>query len=143
MKLLAAILTALILATAAVAQTPSDTETQTAIRRALEELQQRRLEVDALKVAGKAKDDHIQSLEAIIERQAQLISLWKTAAEERHNANDSDARIEASYKESVSRYAVELANVRIDRDRANATKKWWFAAGIVIGVVAGVFAAKD
>lgn len=155
MKLLSSLLVVLILSTSALARDPqppvsppvvaqlSDTQLQTALRKALEEVEQRRLEVAALKESGKAKDDHVKSLEAIIKTQSELIDLWKTAATERGAANALDAKIEQLYKESVSRYAVELAAVRIDRDRQAGQKKWWLAAGIVLGVVAGVFAAKD
>lgn len=158
MKLLSSLLVVLILSTSALAREPqgppasppvvaqaplSDAQLQTALRKALEEVEQRRLEVAALKEAGKAKDEHVKSLEAIIANQAQLVDLWRTAATERAGANALDAKIEQLYKESVSRYAVELAAVRIDRDKQASQKKWWLAAGIVIGAVAGVFAAKD
>lgn len=156
MKLLSSLLVVLILSTSALARDPqppvsppvvaqalSDTQLQTALRKALEEVEQRRLEVAALKESGKAKDDHVKSLEAIIKTQAELIDLWKTAATERGAANALDAKIEQLYKESVSRYAVELAAVRIDRDRQAGQKKWWGLVGVIVGVTIGVFATRD
>jgi len=151
MKLTAAILAAVLLASSVGAQTldsaPAglqiETTEQTAIRRALEELAGRRAEVAALKETIGAKDEQIKALNNLLGQQAQIISLWKQAATERAGANAIDARIEESYKASVSRYAVELANVRIDRDKQASRKKFYFAAGLIVGVLAGVFAAKD
>ena len=113
-----------------------------AIQKALAELAGRRREVEALKSAVGVRDDKIRILEQIIAQQTEIIEQWKTAATERAGANVFDSKLEASYKASVARYSVELAAVRIDRDKANRARKWWFATGLVLGVVAGVFAAK-
>lgn len=113
-----------------------------AIQKALAELAGRRREVEALKSAVGARDDKIRILEGIIAQQTEIIEQWKTAATERAGANTIDAKLEASYKASVAKYSVELANVRIDRDKQASQKKWWLAAGIVIGTVVGVLAGS-
>ncbi len=152
LRSLAAILIAVALATSATARTDdppppaaaqAETATETAIRKALAELEGKRAEVAALKEVIGAKDKHIKALNELLDQSAQIIEQWKLAAKERGTANALDAKLEESYKLSISRYAVELAAVRIDRDRQAGQKKWWLAAGIVLGVVAGVFAAKD
>jgi len=151
MKLTAALLAAVLLASSVGAQTlesaPAglqiETTEQTAIRRALEELAGRRAEVAALKETIGAKDEQIKALNNLLVQQAQIVEQWRTAATERAGANTIDAKLEASYKASVSRYAVELANVRIDRDRQAGQKKWWGLAGVVLGVVVTLIATKD
>lgn len=114
-----------------------------ALQKALAELDGRRKEVAALRLAIGARDDKIRILEGIIAQQADIIALWKTAARERATANAADAKIEASYKASVTNYELELARVRIDRDRQASRKKWWGLAGLVAGVVIGVLASQD
>lgn len=114
-----------------------------ALQRALAELAGRRQEVAALKLAVSARDDKIRLLESIVAEQERLITEWRTAATERADVNRLDAKIEKSYQDSVARYGVELARVRIERDKARSVKKWYLAAGLVLGVVVGVFAAKD
>lgn len=114
-----------------------------AIQKALVELEGRRREVTALRLAVGVREDKIRILEGIISEQEQVIAHWKTAARERAGANAIDAKLEESYKASVAKYSVELANVRIDRDRQASRKKWYFAAGLALGIVGGIFAAKD
>lgn len=123
--------------------TQDDAELPEAIQKALAELKGRREEVAALRLAVGARDEKIRILESIVAQQEQLITEWRTAATERADVNRLDAKIEASYRDSVARYAVELAAVRKDRDRQASAKKWWLAAGVVLGVLAGVLAAKD
>ncbi len=145
MKLLAAIIIAAILAVSAPAQsleplmvTQIETTEQTAIRRALEELAGRRAEIVALKETIGAKDKQIKALTDLLDNQAQIIALWKEAASARAGANAIDARIEESYKQSVAAYSVELANVRIERDKARSRAKFWGLAGLAFGIVVGV-----
>lgn len=114
-----------------------------AIQKALAELGGRRREVEALKSAVGARDDKIRVLEGIIAQQEQIIALWKTAATDRAAANALDAKIEASYKATVTSYELELARVRIERDKARRAKKWWGLAGVVFGVVVTVIATTD
>lgn len=114
-----------------------------AIQKALVELEGRRREVAALRLAVGVRDDKIRILESIIAQQTEIIAQWKTAATERATANTLDARLEASYKASVAKYSVELANVRIDRDKQASRKKWYFVAGLAVGILGGIFAAKD
>lgn len=114
-----------------------------AVQKALVELEGRRREVAALRLAVGVRDDKIRILESIIAQQTEIIAEWKNAATERATANKLDAKLEESYKASVARYAVELANVRIDRDRQAGQKKWWGLAGVVLGVVVTLIATKD
>lgn len=116
-----------------------------AIQKALVELEGRRREVAALRLAVGVRDDKIRILEGIIVQQTEIIDLWKTAATERANANTLDAKLEASYKASVAKYSVELANVRMDRDRQAGQKKWWGLGGLVVGVVltVAILGTKD
>lgn len=114
-----------------------------AVQKALVELEGRRREVAALRLAVGVRDDKIRILEGIIAQQTEIIELWKTAANERAGANSIDAKLEKSYQASVARYAVELANTRIDRDKQASRKKWYFVVGVVLGVLGGMFAGKD
>ena len=151
MRLLAAIVLAVMLATSAGAQTIDvspvalqvETAEATAIRKALAELEGRRAEVAALKETIGAKDKQIKALGELLDQQTQIIAQWKTAATERASANTLDAKLEASYKASVAKYSVELANVRIDRDKQASRKKWYFLAGLAVGILGSVYAAKD
>lgn len=134
-RFIAAVIVAAVFAISASAQ---ETAEQTAIRKALEELAGKRAEVAALHETIGAKDKQIRALTDLLDNQEQIIELWKEAAKERAGANEIDARIEASYKQSVAAYSVELANVRIERDKARAQKKWWGLAGLAFGIVVGV-----
>lgn len=152
LRSLAAILIAVVLATSATARTDdppppavaqqAETATETAIRKALAELEGKRAEVAALKETIGAKDKHIKALNELLDQSAEIIEQWKLAAKERGTANSLDAKLEESYKLSISRYAVELANVRIERDRARAAKKWWGLAGLAFGFAVGVLVVR-
>lgn len=151
LRSLAAILIAVALATSATARTDdppppavaqAETATETAIRKALAELEGKRAEVAALKEVIGAKDKHIKALNELLDQSAQIIEQWKLAAKERGTANALDAKLEESYKLSISRYAVELAAVRIERDKARAAKKWWGLAGLAFGFAVGVLVVK-
>jgi hypothetical protein len=124
------------------ATSQSDAEA-VAIAKALAELEGRRAEVAALKEVVKAKDTHIAALERLIEQQTKIIAEWRTAAEARAVANDVDARLEASYQESVKRYEAELARVREERDSARRSRFTWAAVALVVGAVVGFVAARD
>ena len=139
---LASILVAVALATSVTAS-PQETATETAIRKALVELEGKRAEVAALKETIGAKDAQIAALNNLLDNSAQIIEEWKVAARERAVASSIDAKIEALYQKSIEKYDKELAEVRRDRDRQAAQKKWWFAAGVILGIVTGVVAAKD
>lgn len=104
-----------------------------AINKALAELEGRRAEVAALKDLVGAKDRQIASLESLIAAQAKLVEQWRAAAEARHDANDSDAAIKASYEASVKAYEKELAETRADRDRWRSR----FKLGVIWGAVGG------
>lgn len=112
----------------------SDDAEAVALQKALEELSQRRKEVDALRASLGARDERIKVLEQIVADQDKLVELWKTAATERATANGLDAKIEALYKESVAKYEIELQRVRAERDAARRQRWLWALGGIVIGV---------
>jgi chromosome segregation ATPase len=114
-----------------------------AIEQALAELAARRKEVEALRVAVGARDDRIAVLERIVADQDKLVQLWKQAATERATASAADAKLEASYQESVKRYEAELARVREERDSARRTR--WTIGGLclAVGAVVGFVAARD
>lgn len=114
-----------------------------AIEQALAELAARRKEVEALRASVGARDDRIAVLERIVADQDKLVQLWKTAAEARAVANDVDARLEASYQESVKRYQEEIARVREERDSARRSRFTWAAVALVVGAVVGFVAARD
>ncbi|MCC6793013.1 MAG: hypothetical protein IT336_15095 [Thermomicrobiales bacterium] len=114
-----------------------------ALQKALAELEGRRQEVAALRLAVGVRDDKIRILEGIVAQQTELVERWKTAALERADVNALDAKIEASYRDSVARYSVELARVRQDRDKQASLKKFWAIGGFVLGVVVTVIATKD
>ena len=97
----------------------------------------------ALKEVVKAKDTHIAALEKLIEQQSKIIAEWRAAAEARAVANDADARLEASYQESVKRYQEELARVREERDDARKSRWLWAVGGALIGAVLVVAAGRD
>lgn len=118
-------------------------EEAVAIAKALAELEGRRAEVAALKETLAAKDKHIAALEGLVADQAKLIDLWRTAATERHAANDADARIEASYQESVKRYEAELERVRKERDSARRSRWLYALGGVVLGAALVVAAGRN
>lgn len=138
-RFIAAVIVAAVFAISASAQ---ETAEQTAIRKALEELAGKRAEVAALKETIGAKDKQIKALTDLLDNSMQIVEQWQKAANERAGANEIDARIETSYKQSVAAYSVELANVRIERDRARAQKKWWGLAGLAFGIIVGVVAGS-
>lgn len=138
-RFIAAVIVAAVFAISASAQ---ETAEQTAIRKALEELAGKRAEVAALKETIGAKDKQIKALTDLLDNSMQIVEQWQKAANERAGANEIDARIETSYKQSVAAYSVELANVRIERDKARAQKKWWGLAGLAFGIIVGVVAGS-
>lgn len=103
------------------------------IRQALDELALRRREVEALKSSISARDERIKILESILADQEKLVALWRDAAQNRKDANATDAKIEASYKESVERYAQEVNRLREDLAKAKRSRSRWRAIAVTLG----------
>lgn len=115
-----------------------------AVAAALAELEGRRKEVEALKAALGAKNEQVQALEAIVAQQEKIIAEWKASAEARREANESDAKIKASYEASVKAYEAQLAEMRHDRDKWRSRfTKLATGVGIVVLTVLGVAAANN
>lgn len=148
-KFLASWLMTLLLLTSAApafghsSQGPLTGDEEKAIEAALVELEGRRREVEALKVAVGARDERIRTLERIVADQEKLVALWKESALARKDTNTLDDEIKASYDRSVKAYETELGRVRGERDRAKRQRNVLGVVVVVLIVTGAVLAGRE
>lgn len=111
-----------------------------AIAKALAELEGRRLQVQALTEALKAKSEEADALRGALDATEKALAKWKEAAEARAEANTTDAKLEASYEASLKLLTDEIERVRAERDTARKRNViigvLCFAGGVLLTLVA-------